>query len=141
MTLDRLTRTLSGGEAQRIAIANALGSALSDGLYVLEDKLKDKAFFDKMVRFVRASEKGWDYARAHPDEAAQITIDNDETGAQTLAHQLYMIKEVSKLTDGGGALKEAAYDRTAKAVLDQKIITRQPEGAWTHDVTDAAGLK
>ena len=37
VTLDRLTRTLSGGEAQRIAIANALGSALSDGLYVLDE--------------------------------------------------------------------------------------------------------
>ena len=25
-------------------------------------------------------------------------------------------------------------------LLDQKIITKQPDGAWTHDVTDAAGL-
>ena len=31
--------------------------------------------------------------------------------------------EVAKLTAGGnGVLDEAAYDRTAKAVLDQKII-------------------
>ena len=37
LTLERLTRTLSGGEAQRIAIANALGSALTDGLYVLDE--------------------------------------------------------------------------------------------------------
>lgn len=37
LTLDRLTRTLSGGEAQRIAIANALGSRLTDGLYVLDE--------------------------------------------------------------------------------------------------------
>ena len=27
--------------------------------------------------------KGWDYARAHPDEAAKIVLDNDATGAQT----------------------------------------------------------
>jgi NitT/TauT family transport system substrate-binding protein len=115
---------------------------LEDGLYVLEDKLKDKAFFDKMVRFVRASMKGWDYALQHPDEAAQIVINNDESGAQTLAHQLYMTKEVTKLMAGAnGVLDEAAYDRTAKALLDQKIITKQPEGAWTHDVTDAAGFK
>jgi NitT/TauT family transport system substrate-binding protein len=115
---------------------------LEDGLYVLEDKLKDKAFFDKMVRFVKASMKGWDYAREHPDEAAQIVINNDDSGGQTLAHQLYMIKEVSKLTEGSdGVLDPAAFDRTAKMVLDQKIITKQPEGAWTHDVTDAAGFK
>jgi excinuclease ABC subunit A len=37
LTLDRLTRSLSGGEAQRIAIANALGSALTGGLYVLDE--------------------------------------------------------------------------------------------------------
>jgi excinuclease ABC subunit A len=37
LTLDRLTRTLSGGEAQRIAIANALGSTLTDGVYVLDE--------------------------------------------------------------------------------------------------------
>jgi excinuclease ABC subunit A len=37
MTLDRLTRSLSGGEAQRIGIANALGSPLTDGVYVLDE--------------------------------------------------------------------------------------------------------
>jgi excinuclease ABC subunit A len=37
LTLDRQTRTLSGGEAQRIALANALGSKLVDTLYVLDE--------------------------------------------------------------------------------------------------------
>ncbi len=37
LTLDRLTRTLSGGEAQRIALSNALGSKLVDALYVLDE--------------------------------------------------------------------------------------------------------
>jgi excinuclease ABC subunit A len=37
LTLDRLTRTLSGGEAQRIALSNALGSRLVDALYVLDE--------------------------------------------------------------------------------------------------------
>ena len=49
---------------------------LEDGLYVMEDKLKDPAFVDKMVRFVRASMKGWEYALDNPDEAAQIVVDN-----------------------------------------------------------------
>ena len=111
---------------------------LEDGLYTLEDKLKDPAFFDKMVRFVRASMKGWDYALAHPDESAQIVVDN---GGQDLHHQKYMMGEVAKLTEGGnGVLNEAAYQRTEQALLDQKIITKKPEGAWTHAVTDAAGL-
>jgi excinuclease ABC subunit A len=37
LTMDRLTRTLSGGEAQRIALSNALGSKLVDALYVLDE--------------------------------------------------------------------------------------------------------
>jgi NitT/TauT family transport system substrate-binding protein len=112
---------------------------LEDGLYALEDKLADPAFKDKMVRFVRASMKGWDYALAHPEEAAQIVVDN---GGQDLNHQIYMMGEVAKLTAGGnGVLNEAAYERTAKAVVDQKIVATAPSGAWTHDITTAAGLK
>ena len=37
LTLDRLTKTLSGGEAQRISLANSLGSNLLDVLYVLDE--------------------------------------------------------------------------------------------------------
>ncbi|MCX5752120.1 MAG: excinuclease ABC subunit UvrA [Candidatus Krumholzibacteria bacterium] len=37
ITLDRLTRTLSGGEAQRINLANSLGANLVDALYILDE--------------------------------------------------------------------------------------------------------
>jgi excinuclease ABC subunit A len=37
LTLQRQARTLSGGEAQRIALANSLGSNLVDTLYVLDE--------------------------------------------------------------------------------------------------------
>ena len=37
LTLDRTTRTLSGGEAQRITLSNALGAALVDATYVLDE--------------------------------------------------------------------------------------------------------
>ncbi len=37
LTFNRLTRTLSGGEAQRIALANAIGAQLVDSLYVLDE--------------------------------------------------------------------------------------------------------
>jgi excinuclease ABC subunit A len=37
LTLDRQTRTLSGGESQRIALANSLGARLVDTLYVLDE--------------------------------------------------------------------------------------------------------
>jgi NitT/TauT family transport system substrate-binding protein len=115
---------------------------LEDGLYTLDSKLKDAAFADKMARFVKASMQGWDYARAHPDEAVKIVMDNDTTGAIDETHQTHMMAEINKLTDGStGVLDPATYDSTVKMLVDQKIISKQPEGAWTHSVTDAAGLK
>jgi NitT/TauT family transport system substrate-binding protein len=129
-TLDKLT-------VFNYAEMNA--NLLEDGLYVLGDKLEDPAFKANMVKFVRASMKGWAYAKDHPEEAADIVLDNDTTGAQTKEHQVYMMTEVAKLLgDSTGVLDEAAYDRTEQAVLDQKIITKKPEGAWTHEITDEA---
>lgn len=109
---------------------------LEDGLYAMEDKLADPAFKEKMVKFVRASMKGWDYAVKNPDEAAGIVVEN---GGQDENHQKRMMGEVAKLIDNAdGKLIEAAYDRTAKALLDQKILTKEPSGAWTKEITDAA---
>ncbi|SEP60899.1 NitT/TauT family transport system substrate-binding protein [Devosia sp. YR412] len=110
---------------------------LEDGLYVMEDTLADPAKVDAYTRFVRASMKGWEYAAANPEEAAQIVVDMDDTGAATLEHQLYMTGEVAKLVDpSDAALDPATYERTVKALLDQKIIKAEPEGAFTTVVTD-----
>lgn len=114
---------------------SAMGNdLLEDGLYAMEDDLADPAFAEKMVKFVSASMKGWEYAIANPEEAAGIVMDN---GGQDENHQVRMMGEVAKLIDKPDAkLIEAAYERTAKALLDQGIITKQPEGAWTSDITD-----
>ncbi len=109
---------------------------LEDGLYAMQDKLADPAFKDKMVRFVRASMKGWKYATENNDEAAAIVMEN---GGQDENHQKRMMGEVAKLIDNAdGKLIEAAYQRTADALLAQKIITKAPEGAWTADITNEA---
>jgi len=117
-------------------------ATLEDGLYVMEDKLADPAFVEKMTRFVRASMKGWKYAEANPDEAAMIVLENDQTGAQTEAHQKRMMGEVAKLTTGStGALDVAAAERTVATLLaggSDPVITKAPVGAWTSVVTDAA---
>ena len=60
-------------------------ATLEDGLYVLEDKLKDPAFVDTMAKFVKASMKGWDDARANPADAVKIVLENDASGSQTEA--------------------------------------------------------
>ena len=120
-------------------------ATLEDGLYALEPKLKDAGFTEKMGRFVKASMKGWDYAQAHPDEAVKIVLDNDTSGAQTEEHQKHMMDDVNKLTAGSdGVLDPAAYASTVKVLLSSgsdPVITKEPQGAWTHAVTDKAGLK
>ena len=116
-------------------------ATLEDGLYVLEESLADEAFVDKMARFVAASMKGWAYTKENPEEAAQIVLDNDATGAQTEKHQVRMVGEIAKLLGDDAALDEEAYTRTVETLMgggSDPVITKEPEGAFTHAVTDKA---
>ncbi len=118
-------------------------ATLEDGMYVLEENLSDPAFEDKMVRFVRASMKGWKWAEENPDEAAMIVLDNDASGAQTEEHQKRMMGEIAKLTAGSnGALDPADFERTVQSLMSggsDPVITANPgEAAWTHAITDKA---
>jgi len=117
-------------------------ATLEDGMYVLEENLNDPEFTDRMVRFVRASMRGWKWAEEHPEAAAMIVLENDASGAQTEEHQIRMMGEIAKLTAGSnGALDPAAYERTVASLLgggSDPVITAVPEGAWTHAITDEA---
>lgn len=120
-------------------------ATLEDGLYTLEATLQDPAKVELLAKFLKASMKGWDYAVANPDEAAMITLENDETGAQTEKHQKRMMGEIAKLVGtnpkGTGYLDEAAYDRTVDTLMgggSDPVISAKPEGAFTHDVIKKA---
>ncbi|WP_411836776.1 ABC transporter substrate-binding protein [Paracoccus sp. ME4] len=117
-------------------------ATLEDGLYVLEETLADEAKVTDLVAFVRASMRGWQYAAENPEEAAQIVLDNDETGAQTLEHQTRMMTEIAKLLEGSnGSLDEADYQRTVDILLaggSEPVIAAAPEGAWVSTITDRA---
>ena len=117
-------------------------ATMEDGLYVMEENLSDPDFVAKMEKFVAASMKGWKWAEENTEEAAMIVLDYDETGAQTEEHQVRMMGEVAKLTSGSnGALDPADYERTVQTLLaggSDPVITKEPEGAWTSVITDAA---
>jgi NitT/TauT family transport system substrate-binding protein len=119
-------------------------STLEDGLYVLEKNLRKKAFVSKMARFLKASIKGWKYAGDHPDEAADIILENDDTGAQTEKHQRRMMREISKLVgnqpQGIGYLIPADYRRTVDVLMSSDsdpVISKKPKGAWSHIIWNA----
>jgi NitT/TauT family transport system substrate-binding protein len=53
-----------------------------------------------------------------------------------------MMGEIAKLTEGSdGSLDPGDYERTVETLLtagSAPVITKQPEGAWSHAVTDKA---
>lgn len=120
-------------------------ATLEDGLYTTEKELADPAAVDRLARFLKASVEGWQYAIAHQPEAVKIVLDSDTTGAQTPVHQKRMMGEIAKLIGndphGTGYLEPAAYERTVAELMaggSDPVITKKPEGAWTHAVFDKA---
>jgi NitT/TauT family transport system substrate-binding protein len=119
-------------------------ATLEDGLYTLESTLKNPTKVQALAKFLKASMKGWQYAAEHQDEAVKIVLDADETGAQTEEHQTKMMQEIAKLLGDPakmGYLDEAAYNHTVDTLMSggsDPVITKKPEGAWTHEVIDAA---
>lgn len=97
-----------------------------DGLYTLDDYYdSNKEVVDK---FIRASKKGWDYARAHRDEAVEITyryIDKAHivTNLATQKRMLdeYLDLQVNPVT--GVADYAAAREDDFKEMIDALIDT------------------
>ena len=122
-------------------------ASLEDGLYVLEGKLKDKAFVAKMAKFLKATFKGWNEAVKDPEAAAKIVVAADPSGSATLAVQTRQMKNVATLiskanTPKMGYLDPVAYSRTVKVLLaggSSPVIKKDPgAAAMSHAVFDAA---
>jgi NitT/TauT family transport system substrate-binding protein len=115
-------------------------ATLEDGLYATEKAIAHPAMAARLVKFVRASIKGWDYAVKTQAEAVKIVLKNDASGAQTEKHQARMMTEIAKLVGDGGAtghLDPKAYQRTVDTLMKGKsdpVITRKPVGATTDKI-------
>jgi NitT/TauT family transport system substrate-binding protein len=114
---------------------NDVGTAmLQDAIWAPTEKLEDSEFADQTVAFIKASIKGWAYARDNPEEAAQIVTTAGSQLGQS--HQLWMTNEINKLiwpsTNGVGMIDEAAWKQTVDIALgtkneqDKTIITKEP---------------
>jgi NitT/TauT family transport system substrate-binding protein len=94
-----------------------------------------------MAKFVKASMKGWDYAKTHVDEAVKIILAADTTGAKTEKDQKRMMGEVAKLLgDSEGRLDVKDYDRTVAELMaagSDPVITKKPEGAYSFAIYEA----
>jgi NitT/TauT family transport system substrate-binding protein len=114
-------------------------ATLEDGLYTLEKNLTDAKAADRLVRFLRASLKGWEYALRHQAEAVRIVAANGGAGGN---RQTRMMREVAQLVGNSkiGYLDPAAYERTVQVLLaaPSHPISKRPENAWTHKIWEAA---
>src|SRR5437867_6897665 len=112
LTLDRLTRTLSGGEAQRIALSNALGSHLVDTLYVLDEPSigLHAADVDRLLALLRKlSDAGNTVVVVEHDPAAMRAAD-------------WMVELGPASGDAGGQL---VYQGPAAKVSEAATLTGQ----------------
>ena len=127
---------------------NSVGTAmLQDAIWANSDQLGDAAYQERTTKFIKASIKGWIYARDNPEEAAKIVTD---AGSQLgESHQLWMTNEINKLIwpsgAGIGKIDDAAWKQTVDIALGTKnetgatIITKQPpETAKTNEYVDKA---
>ncbi|TCS36397.1 ABC transporter substrate-binding protein [Reinekea marinisedimentorum] len=149
MTYNEYGQVLDGGltpeELQLFKYEDEGVATLEDGLYVMEEDLADSKMVENYAKFLKATIKGWEWAKENPVDAAMIILDYDDTGAQTEEHQIRMMTEVAKLLSsegkGIGYLDPADYQRTVDVLLSSEsapVITKQPEGAYSHVVFEKA---
>jgi len=127
---------------------NDVGTAmLQDAIWANSDKLADAAYADQTTKFVKASIKGWVYARDNAEKAAAIVVDKGSSLGES--HQLWQTNEVNKLiwpsTAGAGMIRDAAWKQTVDIAMGTKnetgatIITKAPpENAKTNTHVEKA---
>ena len=120
-------------------------ATLEDGLYVLEDKLKDPAFVDKMARFVKASMKGWEYARAsirtRRPRSCSTTTRPAPRPRRTRRSMMQRDQQADRrLQRRARAGRRRAHGHELLSGGSDPVITKKPEGAWTDVVSKKAGL-
>ncbi len=114
---------------------NDVGTAmLQDAIWANSDKLQDPAYAAQTTKLIKASIRGWIYARDNPEDAAKIvTAKGSQLGE---SHQLWQTNEVNKLiwpsTAGVGMIQDAAWKQTVDIAMGTKnetgatIITKAP---------------
>ncbi len=127
---------------------NDVGTAmLQDAIWANSEKLTDPAYAEQTTKLIKASIKGWVYARDNPQEAAKIVADAGSTLGES--HQLWMTNEINKLiwpsTAGVGMIQDSAWKQTVDIALETKnetgatIITKAPpDTAKTNEYVEKA---
>jgi NitT/TauT family transport system substrate-binding protein len=113
---------------------------LHDSIFTTEEFASGNE--DLVVRFLRASFRGWMHCRDNPEDCVEITFNRGSILGQ--GHQRWMMNEVNALIwpspEGVGYLDPEAFDRTAEiATTYVDGIEEQPgEEAYTNEYVEQA---
>jgi NitT/TauT family transport system substrate-binding protein len=124
-------------------------SMLQDAIWADAGRLADDTdYAETTVKFIKASIKGWAFARDNAQEAAdQVTAAGSTLG---LSHQLWMTNEVNKLiwpsaSGGVGTIDTEAWEATVAMALETSnetgatIITEEPPAsAYSNEYVEQA---
>ncbi len=120
---------------------NEFGTAmLEDGIFARAEWLAEAGNEEIAIKFLRASFRGWIYARDFPAETVEFVLAAGPTLG--VGHQEWQMNEVNKLvwpsTAGIGLMDADAFDVTAQIALDYGIISAAAEGEGVTYRTDLA---
>ncbi len=146
LTLSRQTRTLSGGEAQRINLANQLGSQLVGTLYVLDEPsiglhARDTARLIDLCRelaqagntvvvvehdreFIAAADHIVELGPGSGERGGEIVFNGPQAEFQKATHSL-----TARYVSGRESIPVPAFRRSGRRVADaRRRATAQPQG-------------
>lgn len=104
-----------------------------DGIYVMEEYYRQHR--DAVDKFVRASRRGWDYAREHPEEAVDISMKyvRDFNVASSRILQEMMLEEMLNL-QVNPVTGKADYAPVARSVFEDLNAVLREAGHLKSDI-------
>lgn len=115
-------------DLNKIDMNDAGVAMLEDCLFVNTDwEAKNK---DILVKFIKASIKGWADACADPEAAGKIVYEKNKS--VSLVHQTYMAKEVAKLVIPSG------FDKSKIGYIDMDAVSKTAEFALKYGLLTKA---
>jgi NitT/TauT family transport system substrate-binding protein len=102
-----------------------------DGLYCLDSTYHRKK--DELQKFVRATLKGWEYARFNQEETIQVVLKymKKEHVPTNYAHQKWMLEKVLQLMQPttshvkNGVLQPEHFNKAQELLLNGKFISKK----------------
>ena len=125
---------------------------LQDAIFARRDWLGAPGNEDIAIAFLRATFRGWIFAREHPDLSIDHVMSMPGVSRKFTAvrgptqgrgHQTYQLNEVNPLIwpcpAGIGITEAASWDQTVQIALESGVLTSAPEsGSFRNDLAERA---